>query len=105
MRKVGEDVSSNNTYRRKKKTTSVNIWIAVLICLVCIELGGYLGIYLSRWEQLKWSGVALEIGTENPWYLNTALHDISILFRVRFNTGSLLGLCLGLGIYGMLRRR
>ena len=93
---------ANGVYRRRKR---VNIWLILLICLVSIELGGMLGVYLSRWPQFTWAATALEIGTENPWVFSTPLHDGNILLKTRFNAGSLFGLCLGIGLYGLLHRR
>ena len=93
---------ANASFRRRRRTS---VWLIILICLISLELGGYLGIYLSQWQQFKWAAVALEIGNERPWVLATPLHDASILIKTRLNAGSAIGLCLGLGIYGLLRRR
>ena len=93
---------ANGSYRRRRRPS---IWLAVLICLVAMELGGHLGIFLSQWEQFSWSGIALEVGTENPWIIMTPLHEASILIKTRFNLGSVFGLSVGILLYSLIRRR
>jgi len=92
---------ANGIYRRKSRSS---IWFLILICIIGLELGGYLGLYLSQWEQLRWAGIALEVGTESPWVIITPLHEASILLKTRFNLGSLLGLSLGVVLYNMWRK-
>ncbi|MCL2547926.1 MAG: hypothetical protein FWE76_02030 [Symbiobacteriaceae bacterium] len=93
---------ANGFYRRKNRNS---IWLLLLLCIIGLELGGYLGLYLSGIEQLHWAGIALEVGTESPWVIVTPLHEASILLKTRFNLGSLLGLFLGLAVYSYWRRR
>ena len=93
---------ASGTFRRQRRS---RVWVIVLVALIGLELGGLLGIYLAQWEQLGWVAKALEIGTENPWILKTPLHDANILFRTRFNAGSLIGLTLALALYSLFRRR
>jgi len=89
-------------YRRRNER---RIWVAVLICALGMFLGGLLAHFLGQnFETIRWASIALEIGTENPWQIASPLIDASILLRVRFNIGSLLGLIIGLLIYRMGRR-
>jgi hypothetical protein len=94
---------SSICYRSRRSRNRV--WLIVLVCLVGLELGGNFGLHISQFETFNWAGIALEVGTENPWTINTSLHDISILFRTRFNLGSLFGLLMALSIYSLVRRR
>jgi len=90
-------------YRSRRQRR--NVWIILLVCLIGLELGGNLGIYVSQWESFSWAGVSLEMGTEDPWQVSTPLHDASILLRTRLNLGSFFGLMMSLVIYYLVRRR
>lgn len=92
-----------SNYRRRNRR---NPWVGVLVSIVGLFLGGYLGYFLStQWPAyFGWAGTALEIGTEVPWQIASALVDASILLKVRFNLFSVLGLVLFYLIYRLVRR-
>ena len=88
-------------YRRRTRSNYV---VMTIVCIVGLIAGGYLGIYISQLEMFTWAGITLEIGTENPWVFISELLETSVLFRIRFNPGSIFGLFFAFTLYKLIRR-
>ncbi|MGE5654736.1 MAG: DUF4321 domain-containing protein [Bacillota bacterium] len=84
--------------RRGRRQSSYWGWI--LVVLLGLFVGSWLGSYLSRW--LPFLTTSIEIGNTAPLIINSSVLDLTFKLLVRFNLGSLVGLLLAVLIYRRL---
>ena len=81
------------------RRSSQNIWVLVLLMLVGVVLGGFIGSALGGISALSWLNYGSSFGLSSPLVLDLGVLTLQFGLTIRFTIAGIIGIVLAFFIY------
>ncbi|NLK37300.1 MAG: DUF4321 domain-containing protein [Epulopiscium sp.] len=82
-----------------KGCSAQTIWVLLLLWLIGIVLGGFIGDYLGGITSLKWLAYGKSFGLTSPLVLDMGVVVIQFGLTIRFTIAGIIGMIIATFIY------
>jgi hypothetical protein len=86
----------------KKSTTNKNVWILLLLLLVGVVLGSFLGSLAAGVSFLSWLNFGQSFGIPTPFVLDLGILVFTFGLSIKVTIASIIGIVMALIIYRFL---